>query len=306
MKEVPRVLVCQHGARHRYAIPRMLEEAGMLAAFYTDSSSASFMGHVSTVLGSSAPILMRRLAGRKINGVPTDKVFSTDQQYLRELCQKMTGRLPTGMNLYHQRHRILSKKMITWGLQGAYVVYSMYHENLDFVRWAKQRGAKSVVDVFINPETTEIMQCEGKRLPGWGQYADQDAVDFENQLWRTTVEVADVLLCPSEWVAEGVRKFSPGTAPKIKIVPYGCSIDYQGCINNPIKGRVLFVGGDALRKGLHYLGEASSILKNRIPELDVRIAGIASRECGPTSGMQGLEFSWKTDFRSNERGIFKC
>ena len=30
----PYVLVCQRGARHRYSIPRLLEEAGMLAALY--------------------------------------------------------------------------------------------------------------------------------------------------------------------------------------------------------------------------------------------------------------------------------
>jgi len=251
----------------------MLEEAGLLAALYTDSSSASFMGQVSTLLDTAAPLLMRKLASRKIMGVPASKVFSSDKQYLRELFQKMTGCLPTGMHLYHQRHQILSEKMISWGLCDAEVVYSMYHENLDFIRYAREQGAKSVVDVFINPETTEIMQCEGNRFSGWGQYKDQEMINFENQLWQETVELADVLLCPSEWVAEGVRRFSPGTASKIRIVPYGCSIDYQGCVNTPVKRRVLFAGGDALRKGLHYLGEASSKVKNRIPELDVRIAG---------------------------------
>ena len=163
--------------------------------------------------------------------------------------------------------------MITWGLQGAEVVYSMYHENLDFVRWAKKQGAKSVVDVFINPETTEIMQQEGKRFPEWVKSTDRETVNFENHLWRETVALADILLCPSEWVAEGVRKISLGAELKIKIVPYGCSIDYQGRANKSVEGRVLFAGGDALRKGLHYLCEASSIVKNKIPELDVRVAG---------------------------------
>ncbi|MDD2540717.1 MAG: glycosyltransferase family 4 protein [Desulfuromonadaceae bacterium] len=269
----PSILVCQHGARHRYAVPRMLEEAGVLAALYTDSSSTSFLGHVSMLLGVTAPLSVRRLTSRKINRVPADKVFSSDKQYLRELFQKVTGQSPTGINLYHQRHRILSKKMITWGLQGADAVYSMYHENLDFIRWAKLLGAKSFVDVFINPETTEIMLNEEKLFPDWGQYSSQDAAAFENQLWQETADIADILLCPSEWVAEGVRRCTTGAAPKIRIVPYGCSIDYQGYINNPVKGRVLFAGGDALRKGLHYLGEAASIVNNTIPELDVRIAG---------------------------------
>jgi glycosyltransferase involved in cell wall biosynthesis len=41
----------------------------------------------------------------------------------------------------------------------------------------------------------------------------------------------------------------------------------------PVPGRVLFAGGDALRKGLHYLAQAASALQKKIPGLDVRIAG---------------------------------
>ncbi|MFT5701686.1 MAG: glycosyltransferase involved in cell wall biosynthesis [Desulforhopalus sp.] len=292
----PRVLVCQHGARHRYAVPRMLEKAGILTAFYTDSSASSFLGHVSALFGSAAPNSMRRLTKRTIKGLPADKVFSTDKQYLRELYQEMAGRLPTGISLYCQRHKILSKKMIAWGAGGAGIIYSMYHENLDFIRWAKQQGAKSVVDVFINPETTEIMQHEGERFPSWVQNTDQEAFEFENQLWQETAELADILLCPSEWVAEGVRRCSPDATSKIKIVPYGCSIDYLGRVNTPVKGRVLFAGGDALRKGLHYLGEASSNLKNRIPELDIRIAGSLPANVVQHPVCSGLNFLGKLTF----------
>jgi glycosyltransferase involved in cell wall biosynthesis len=149
----------------------------------------------------------------------------------------------------------------------------MYHENLDFILWAKQQGAKSIIDVFINPETTEIMQREVMLYSGWTQCIDRKAVDFENRLWREAAELADILLCPSEWVSEGVRRFTPSAVSKIRVVPYGCSIDYHGRFNKPVKGRILFAGGDALRKGLHYLAQVASILKNRIPKLDVRIAG---------------------------------
>lgn len=273
MRKMPRVLVCQHGARHRYAVPRMLEEAGMLSALYTDSSSASFLGRVSCALGPLTSLSMQRLANRRIDSISAKKVFSSDKQYFGELVQRVTGRLPTGMRLYHQRHQILSKKMMEWGLRDANVVYSMYHENLAFTRWAKQRGAKSVVDVFINPETIKIMQREAAKFSDWGEKQDQQVADLEDRLWQDTAELADVLLCPSEWVAEGVCRLSPEAASKIRMVPYGCSIDYADCINKPVKGRILFAGGDALRKGLHYLGEAASVLKTKIPAMDMRVAG---------------------------------
>ena len=155
------------------------------------------------------------------------------------------------------------------------MVYSMYHENLDFVRWAKDQGALSVVDVFISPITVQIMEEERISFPDGVNSAEPDTSEFERKLWEETVSMADLLTCPSEWVAEGVRSISSIAASKIRIVPYGCSIDFQGRINTPVKGRILFAGRDPLRKGLHYLAQAATQLKGSIPELDVRVAGLS-------------------------------
>ncbi len=245
----------------------------MLAALYTDSSACSLLGKMAGALRQLAPDSLRRVANRQTSGVPANKVHSSDRMYFLEWMQRLTFCLPRGMQLYHQRHRILSRKMIAWGLNNADIIYSMHHEDLDFIRWAKARGAKSAVDVFINPETPAIMQREQEQFPDWGQFADRHAIELENRLWQETAELADILLCPSEWVAEGVQRLSPKAASKIRVVPYGCSIDYQGRVNQPVKGRILFAGGDALRKGLHYLGQAATNLKKVVRELDVRVAG---------------------------------
>ena len=42
----PRILLVQHGARHRYALAQTLWEAGMLEAFYTDATAHSPLGCV--------------------------------------------------------------------------------------------------------------------------------------------------------------------------------------------------------------------------------------------------------------------
>ena len=269
----PRVIVCQHGARRRYAIARMLEEKRMLTALYTDSSSISTLGRISKGLGQIAPESLQRLSNRKIVGVSSDKIFSTDKLYIKEVWQIITGTLPTGINLFHQRHKLLSKQMKKWGLSEANTVYSMYHENLDFVRWAKSHGAKIIIDVYISPQTENIMQIEESRFPAWASSISLNELKLSEELWQQTAQVADALICPSDWVANGVIESSPEATSKVRIVPYGASIDYKDRTNKPIKGRVLFVGGDALRKGLHYLAEASSKLKSEIPELDIRIAG---------------------------------
>ncbi|WP_372845875.1 glycosyltransferase family 4 protein [Pontiella sp.] len=268
-----RVLVCQHGARHRYAIPRMLEAAGVLAAFYTDSSRASLMGKCIAILGAAGVPQLEKFSGRDIQGVPQKKVFSSDCSRYPELCQRLMKSGKTGIQLYMQRHRYLSATMRKWGLRGANVVYSMYYENLDFIQWAKQQGAQSAVDVYVSPLTDEIMEKESRAFVDWGGGPGQEERRIKKKLWKQTAELADVLICPSEWVAEGVRAATPWAASKIRVVPYGCSIDYQGQVNKPVVGRVLFAGRDPLRKGLHYLAQAASSLKTSIENLDVRVAG---------------------------------
>ena len=267
------VLVCQHGARRRYAIPNMLEEAEMLAAIYTDSSSASLMGQLSTILGCVSPLSVQRLADRKIDRIPSYKIFSSDKPNLLELYQRLTGGLPKGLELDHQHHQVLSKKMITWGLHDANVIYSMYRESQDFIRWAKSKGAKSVIDVYISPEAGEIMDQESLKFPDWNIGNRLSDGQSKKQLWKEAAELADLLICPSEFVAEGVRSVSPEAAHKIRIVPYGCSINYQYRVNTPKKGRVFFAGGDPLRKGLHYLAEAATVIKEKSNDIDVRVAG---------------------------------
>jgi glycosyltransferase involved in cell wall biosynthesis len=269
----PKIIVCQHGSRHRYAIPRILENVDMLAALYTDSSANSFLGKCSNLMGNLSSSQMQRLTKRICTGVPKGKIFSSDCCLPIEFKQRILCSQKTGMLLFYQRHQILSNKMKKWGLQNANIIYSMYHENLNFIRWAKNRGLKSVVDVFISPVTSQVMEQEYKIFPDWNRKQDVEAITLEEKLWEETAELADLLICPSEWVAAGIRKVTPQATEKIKIVPYGCSINYQDRINVPIKGRVLFVGEDALRKGLHYLAKAATQLKAVLPEVEVRIAG---------------------------------
>ena len=268
-----KVLVCQHGARHRYAIPQMLNKRGMLCGFYTDSSAESLIGKSVKLLGKNAPTTWGGFARWKIPDVPKRLIHSTDRSYFLELWQKFFFIHKKGAQLFLQRHKVLSSKMVKWGLQDAGLIYTMYHEDLDFVRWAKGQGALSAIDVFISPKTAQIMEKESDLFPDWGTHQDASSIVLERKLWEETVEIADLLICPSDWVANGIRDVSPAVAAKTVVVPYGCSIDYCGKVNSPVKGRVLFAGNDPLRKGLHYLAEAATALKPQLPELDVRVAG---------------------------------
>ena len=66
---VRQVILCQHGARHRYALARILEQQHRLKALYTDSSDHSMLGRVATFLDPLLPVPpLNRLAARRITG----------------------------------------------------------------------------------------------------------------------------------------------------------------------------------------------------------------------------------------------
>ncbi len=276
MNKKPQVLVCQRGARHRYTIPRMLEEAGMLAALYTDSTVHSAAGKLARFTGKGGRL--QALTAREPKGIPAGKIYSSD----RLLISAASRGLVSGE---------LSRSYQRWGLQKADVVYSMYGEDLPFVHWAKKQGAKIIVDVFISPLANRNLFEEQRKFGVHGGYPLNEE---ECRVSRTRgigayAPIADILLCPSEWVAEGVREFVPEEAHKIRVVPYGSSIQ-PGEQKNVQPGRLLFAGRDALRKGLPYFAEAVVNLKKSGVELDARVAGLTAESCSWMPCADALNF----------------
>jgi hypothetical protein len=266
-----KVLVCQHGARHRYAIARILEEAGMLSRLYTDSSEHSILGRISRRLGRRIRGPIGRLSNREIEGIPPEKVFSTDAIFWSGLFRL---RRDPPIVLCHRRHKTLSRVMQRWGTADADTLYTMYHEGLDFIRYAKDKGLRIIVDVFIHPMTDRIVNRECLNHPGWQTPVTESVLEFADSLIRQALGLADVALCPSQWVAEGVSALSPAAARKVRICPYGSSITYGGRVNDPVPGRVFYAGGCPVRKGLPDLARAADILKTKYPPMDFRVAGI--------------------------------
>jgi glycosyltransferase involved in cell wall biosynthesis len=77
---------------------------------------------------------------------------------------------------------------------------------------------------------------------------------------------------PSEFVRRSVLEL--GADPKrIATVPYGLDEQWLDQVNEPVPGRVLFVGSVGLRKGSHYLAQASRILERRHVPCEVRVVG---------------------------------
>ena len=285
-----KVIVCQHGNRLEYAIPRMLEAAGLLAALYTDSSSFSFLGKAARI---SKPFIWGRwfrLLQRQAEGIPRERVFSTDWPLLSDLWAALVSPGEDRFDANVRRHRVLSKQMIRWGLQNADAVYVQNIDDDDFVRHAKDNKKKVIMDVNSSPIYHKLLVEEYSRYQKWGHPPDRSIIERREAHFKRTAGLADILLCPSEWVREGVTRLTPEHAGKIRICPYGSRIDFAGQTNHPVSGRIVFAGGHALMKGLPDLAKAADILKQKYPQMDFRIAGLLDAKIQKMSESRSLNF----------------
>jgi glycosyltransferase involved in cell wall biosynthesis len=266
-----RVLVVQMGARRDYELARMLEQKGVLAALQTSAASAEgrrpgFLAR--TILASNAPAATRRT----VRGVSQQKVRTT---FLPEIVGAGLRKLSVEIECRYRVEDWALGWAARWrGLAGANVVLSTCgNGGLDFLHWAKKRGAKIATDVVITPLVYEIVAQEHARWPDWmpARYMRKTISAYRRHM-ECVVSVSDLLLCPSDAVVEGLATLRGFRSDKIARISYGLGAT-RLTPGQPIAKRVLFAGEAGLRKGLPYLAEAARCLRARDPGYEVRVAG---------------------------------
>lgn len=251
--KVPRVLVLQNGARHNYAVPAALAERNMLAGFYTDVCGNQGLGRLASLFPSSSSI--RRLAARRIpesvKSVTWSFPFSTK---VDEVSARLSGT---------ESYFWLSSAMSCVGLQGADTVYSSLGWAGDFLRYAKERGARIVNEFYVKPsyeklhleEHLQFQDWEDKRPVCRGFTTEEARLGF--------CAYSDDLVVPSEAVKTDLIAGGYMAEQRIHVVPYGISKACFQIRNVPRLGRVIFAGSCTLMKGIHYYAMAALEVKKR-------------------------------------------
>lgn len=266
------VSVIQVGARHNYAIPRMLHAEGLFSELMTD-----FCGLPSVVrqLGPAVKMLpspLKRLIGRLPEGVPSERIHTALQTTFLEFLA-LKGFTKDHWDLDGRIYRSFESACFECGLTQAKVLYAMLFEaSPSFLRQASERGQKLILDVYITPLWHRIVSAEREKFPDWDGTEPILRPAFEQRV-REQAEVVDILLCPSESVARDMREFVPEHAAKIRVLPYGCGASFGGNTNVEQRGRLLFSGSAGLRKGLQYLAKAASLLRAKGRDYDFIVAG---------------------------------
>lgn len=272
-----KIIVTQVGARHRYLIPQILEKNNVLYRLYTDSTRYSMIGmiaHFINKVGLSTAS-SKRLIKREPN-VSRSRLYTSDSLFLKKIKYKLLGRSTYDTMLL--TYTGISQDSIKWGVGEADCVYAMYFENIDFLRYAKSKGLKIVVDFYERPMTYQMLIDEIRSTPEFAIFNNSIAIyeiyhSIRMKYIEEILQLADKYTVPSKHVLKSLESFNNFDYNKAYLLPYTSSIVAANYNWKPIKHRVLFVGNDPINKGLLYCAKAATQLKNQYPDVDFRVAG---------------------------------
>ncbi|HZR18251.1 MAG TPA: hypothetical protein VFE51_13245, partial [Verrucomicrobiae bacterium] len=200
-----RFVVEQLGARRDYAVPMILQQAGMLERFYTDLAGnvgrGRWLAKIGCLLGCRAAA--ERLAGRRVPDSLREKTvcFGGIKTWLE--ASRLFGRRNPA-NAFRRQLRVsqaLGRSMARRGFGTATHLYSMLGECSPLLAAAKRSGIKIVTEFYILLSAERILALEQRAFPQWAPPPpDLDAVRAEFPDEQNVIARTDFALCPSEAV----------------------------------------------------------------------------------------------------------
>jgi len=261
-----KIVVSQLGARMHYAVPRIFASEGRLAHFYTDiCATKGWPKVVNSVPSAMRPAPVRRLAGRRPNGVPGELTTVFSSFGLRSVLRHMRAKDVVEETSHAIWAGSLFSQMVARsGFHGAQGLYAFAGDALEQMQAAKRQGMWTAVEQMIAPRNVAdlLIERERQRYPDWVLASRENpfAETFANRE-KAEWALADFIVCPSEFVRKHVIA-QGGEAERCILVPYG--VDPSFGINRtsrmPGPLRVLTVGEIGLRKGSPYVAEAARLV----------------------------------------------
>lgn len=267
-----RFAVLQPGARLHYAVPVLLERAGLLHRFYTDFCASLGPYRVLERLWPSAlrPPSVQRMLGRKL---PAD-FPRTKVRHLRGVVLGQLMKQKLGVTTRASPVKDLMKRARAEKFGGANAIYTVVvNDDLDLCLEAKIKGCKIVHEVMLNPDIGLYLDEEYRRFPEIPcNLPSLEQIEADRSKDRRKYQIADLILVPSEFVYRSVIALGANPA-KVAIVPYGIDESWLDTKPATISGRILFVGSVGLLKGNHYLAAAIRRLNFRKIPFEARVVG---------------------------------
>ena len=273
-----RVIVAQIGARRSYAVPAILDQAGLLERFYTDICGDIGWGR-QIARARFVPGLrpgLSRLAGRRLPGALRGRTRTFGWPVCRHAWRagRSHGDPAAGFRENLRFSGALGRAMARAGYGGATHIYSMLGECAPFLIEGSRRGLKIVSDVYTPLSLERVVAKERESFPDWeSEAADFGAIRRQLAPEDVLLNRSDHFVCPSTAVQDDlVANFGIGR-DRTSLVPYGVHPRWLALDTHPTPGRVLFAGTANLGKGIHYLAMAAERLRRTGCAYEFRVAG---------------------------------
>ncbi|MBD2201175.1 glycosyltransferase family 4 protein [Calothrix sp. FACHB-1219] len=260
-------IVALLGARMHYAIPRILQQAGLLNHLYTDICAVKGLPQLLQLVPQSLqPPSLRRLLGRVPQKIPIERITAFNRfglEYTQKLRQARSPAETTATFLW--AGKTFCQLILEQGWGNASGIYTFNTAGLELLQNARQRGLLTITEQTIAPKAIEykLLQEEYQNFPDWERPLKENSslIEFsarEQAEWLT----ADIILCGSEFVREGVIACG-GSAERCQVLPYGVDLRFSLPERLPHAEslRVLTIGGVGLRKGSPYVLDVAKQLQ---------------------------------------------
>lgn len=271
-------IVCQLGARERYAIPRALRQQGLLRELITDFWFAPGF--------PQPPFFGERMSSRWSADLEGANVHAFNVKFLAfELTARLKGwrdwELMIARNRAFQHHAAGRLKSLAESDAGREtVVFSYCYSALEQFSEAKQRGWRTVLgQIDLGPMEDDLEKSLLAEHPEWPCSTPCSPPSSYWQEWREECALADTIIVNSEWARGGMIR--QGIAPeKLVVIPLAYEVARDGeipehkspCLQSSDSRRplrVLFLGQVVARKGIYDLIEAARLLEGASLVIDV-------------------------------------
>jgi glycosyltransferase involved in cell wall biosynthesis len=248
---------------HYHYLAQSLHAAGYLKRYVTSIALAE-----EDRVPSFLPVYWRRkLEGRRLRGVPSEKVRRLWSPELLQRGLPMLGMVSEARGSWMNNH--LFDWMATRWIDRCRLLHFVSSVGLYCAQKAKSFGAAVICDVRQeHPSFQEqILREEGRRLgidiaiPG----------QLDKKKVMEELSLADYLVVPSTYAKQTfVEQGFDGD--RIFVLPYGADLEVFRLVGRPVPAfRLLYVGNVTFRKGIQYLLQAMREL--RLPGAELLLIG---------------------------------
>ena len=192
-----------------YAVPCILHRAGTLARLFTDLDSRSAsLRWLRLIPEGAMPPSLRRFLARDPGDVPREKTTAFNALGVRYAWQRASASSRSELTrIFLHTNRAFCLRVCRADWESAQAVYTCNAAGLEILQRARERQLRTVSEQASAPAAVErrLRSEECSLHPGWECCAEDVSTEAFTQREGDEWSLADLIVCGSEFVREGIR-----------------------------------------------------------------------------------------------------